>query len=151
MAIDWNQIYDLYQTPTDKRKKTGAVDVTALDGSGESPDPSGSLVSYLQWLQGRQQAVTPFADDKAATADSAAWTKTQYWTDLAESIRRYTQDFGEAQRQFGAQLNWTQNQYWNDFGESKRRYDQEFPWMKKRDAYSIAGTAFLPNARMLSV
>lgn len=116
-----------------------------------SDDPLGSLSAYLQWLQSKQQPVVAFADANAATADSAAWQKTQYWTDLAESIRRYTQDFGEATRQFNAQLDWTKSQYWNDFSEAKRRYDQEFPWMKKRDAYSIAGTAFLPNARMLSI
>ena len=41
-------------------------------------------------------------------------------------------------------------QYWNDFSEAKRRYDQEFPWQKARDAYSVAGAAFLPSSRFLA-
>lgn len=64
-------------------------------------------------------------------------------------------DFQRALAFYNSQLPYlqmTQNayQYGNDFNEAKRRWESEFPWTQKRDAYSIAGAAYLPSARFLS-
>ncbi|TXH16627.1 MAG: hypothetical protein E6R03_05205 [Hyphomicrobiaceae bacterium] len=90
-------------------------------------------------------------DPNTSAAEANQFTRQTYWADFIESWRRYAQDFAETQRRFDAEMAWTQNQYWSDFGEAQRRYDQEFPWMKKRDALSISGRAYLPNSRYLSI
>mgnify|MGYP006360807965 FL=1 len=101
---------------------------------------------------------TPFGGtipaDQQATA-AISWrdflqNRMQYEQDFAEAQRRYNQDFGFASEQDTRNFGENVRQFQTQFDEAKRRYDQELPWLKKRDAWSIAGAALLPNARFLT-
>lgn len=101
---------------------------------------------------------TPFGGtipaDQQATA-AISWrdflqNRMQYEQDFAEARRRYDQDFGFSSEQDRRNFGENVRQFQTQFDEAKRRYDQEFPWLKKRDAWSIAGAALLPNARFLT-
>jgi hypothetical protein len=101
---------------------------------------------------------TPFggtipADQQATAAIS--------WRDFLQNLAQYRQDFGESQRRYNQDFSFQSEQDKRNFGENvrqfqsqfdeqKRRYEIELPWLRKRDAWSIAGAALLPNARFLT-
>lgn len=160
MATDWDQIYKALVGQTAKRPTSGPYNPKRVDPAPATTGPSttgsadgdySGISAYLQYLQRQFAQPMGSTDPNTSAAEANQFTRQTYFTDLAESFRRYTQDFGEAQRRFDSEIDWTKTAYWSDFGEAKRRYDQEFPWLKKRDSYSIAGKAYLPNARFLSI
>lgn len=92
-------------------------------------------------------ATTPFGG--AVPADQQAATMAS-WRDFFETVRRYNQDYELARLQDSRNYAENVRQFQTQFEEANRRYNQEWPWLKKRDAYSVAGAAFLPNARFLT-
>lgn len=112
---------------------------TSFGGAIPADQQAAGAMTWAQFLQARQQWEQEFNQNKY-----------QYGNDFAEAQRRYNQDFGLAQSQDSRNFAENTRQFQTQFDEAKRRYDQEFPWLKKRDAWSIAGAAFLPNARFLT-
>lgn len=92
-------------------------------------------------------ATTPFGG--AVPADQQAATMAS-WRDFFETVRRYNQDYELARLQDSRNYAENVRQFQSQFEEANRRYNQEWPWLQKRDAYSVAGAAFLPNARFLT-
>ena len=79
------------------------------------------------------------------------------WRDFLEQCRQFNQQSTESQRQFNADLlaNLTRDaenirRYNQDFAAAQQQRDWEQAYIPKRDAYSIAGAAFLPNVRYLT-
>lgn len=79
------------------------------------------------------------------------------WRDFLEQQRQFQQQSGESQRQFNLDMaaNLMRDrenirQFDTQFDESKRRWDWEAEYIPKRDAYSIAGAAYLPQTRFLT-
>ena len=90
------------------------------------------------------------------------------WRDFLESRRQFQSQFNEGQRQFNTQSTESQRQFNADLlanlmrdDENRRRYEQDFAaaaqqrqweqaYIPKRDAYSMAGAALLPNVRFLT-
>lgn len=112
--------------------------------------PAYSLAAlFPQYAQGTLPALATTAFGGAVPADAQAATMAS-WRDFFETVRRYNQDYQLAQQQDTRNFGENVRQFDTQFGEAKRRYDQEFPWLQKRDAWSIAGASFLPNARFLT-
>lgn len=107
----------------------------------------------------------------ALPAPSAAADLPTYyadWRDFLESRRQYQTTLNEQQRQFQQQSTESQRQFNVDMlanlmrdQENTRRYEQDFgaaaqqraweqAYIPKRDAYSMAGAALLPNIRFLT-
>lgn len=135
--MDWEELYSrLFSTPTaPTTPAAGAVTFPQL------PDPLPFDTSAIE-AQNRPTFLSGLYSD---------------WRDFLETQRQFQQQSAENQRQFnfnlGANLLRDQEnirQFNRQFDESARRFDWETGYIPRRDAYSIAGAAFLPQTRFLT-
>ena len=146
--MTWAELYAQLGIPKEQQLHQGTGALPAATAA-----PAYSLASLFPQYAAPQgqaapaMATTAFggaipADQQAASAAS--------WRDFFETVRRYNQDYDLAKMQDARNFGENVRQFQAQFDEANWRYRNEWPYLQKRDAWSIAGAAFLPNARFLT-
>jgi len=142
--MTWAELYKQLGIPKEQQLHAGTGTLPA------TTTPAYSLAAlFPQYASGTLPALANTAFGGAIKPEEQA-AAAMNWRDYFETVRRNQQDYEFQKMQDDRNYAENVRQFQTQFEEANWRYRNEFPYLKKRDAYSTAGAAFLPNARFLT-